>query len=278
MKKVAIQGYPGAFHEIAARRFYGDEIEVIPADTFDDVVDFVEGQVKADTGLMAIENSISGGLLRNHYLLNKSSLQIVGEVYLRIKQNLMALPGVTLEDLREVHSHPMAIAQCKEYFKPHRQIKLVETKDTAESARQIRDHDWMHTGGIASRLAADLYGLNILAEGIETNKKNYTRFIVLNHFMDSGEEPDFNKVSVSFAVSHEIGSLYRALQSLAEAGANMSKIQSTPIPGRPWEYLFFVDFQLEDPGTFGEVFQQLSAASRGLKVLGKYKAGMHHED
>lgn len=278
MKRVVIQGYPGAFHEIAARRFYGDEIQVVPADTFDQVVDLVESQERADTGLMAIENSISGGLLRNHYLLNQSSLQIVGEVYLRIKQNLVVLPGSGLHDLTEVHSHPMAIAQCKQFFKPHRHIKLVETLDTAESARQIRENNWSHVGGIASNLAADLHGLDVLSAGIETNKKNYTRFIVLNHFMDSGEEPNFDKVSVSFAVSHEIGSLYKALKSLADAGANMTKIQSTPIPGRPWEYLFFVDFQLSDPGVFGQVIHQLSDSSRGLKILGKYKSGEHHED
>jgi len=278
MKKVAIQGYPGAFHEIAARRFYADEIEVVPADTFDDVVSFVDGQEKADSGLMAIENSISGGLLRNHYLINHSSLQIVGEIYLRIKQNLLALPGTKIEDLLEVHSHPMAIAQSKRYFKSHPHIKLVETRDTAESARDIQANNWTHIGGVASTLAAEMYGLEVLQDSIETNKKNYTRFIVLNHFMDSGDEHEFDKVSVSFAVSHENGSLYRALKALSDQGANMTKIQSTPIPGRPWEYLFFVDFLLDDVASFGQVFQHLGSNTRGLKVLGKYKSGNHHED
>jgi prephenate dehydratase len=277
--KVAIQGYPGAFHEIAARLYYdGSALEVIPADTFEEVVSLVENNAGADVGMMAIENSIAGSLLYNYNLLNRSSLQISGEVYLRIKQNLLVLPGTKLTELDEVHSHYMAIAQCKEFFKAYPQIKLVETKDTAESARIIADEGLIRTGAIASTLASQMYGLEILRESIETNKLNYTRFIVLEHFMNVPHDEGFNKVSVSFAVSHKTGSLYKALKVLNDLDANMTKIQSTPIAGRPWEYLFFVDFLLDDTNKFGSVIQGLSQTTLGLKILGKYKAGTHHED
>lgn len=279
MKKVAIQGYPGAFHEIAARLYYnGTPLEIVPADTFEEVVSLVENNAGADIGMMAIENSIAGSLLYNYNLINRSSLQISGEVYLRIKQNLLVLPGSDLSELKEVQSHYMAIAQCKEYFKSYPHIKLVETKDTAESARYIAENNLRSVGAIASTLAAEMYGLNILKESIETNKLNYTRFIVLEHFMNVPHDESFNKVSVSFAVSHKTGSLYKALKVLNDLDANMTKIQSTPIPGRPWEYLFFVDFLLDDTGKFGNVIQGLSETTLGLKILGKYKAGQNYED
>ncbi len=278
-KKVVIQGYPGAFHEIAARLYYDDQpIEIVPADTFDEVVSLVENNAGADSGLMAIENSIAGSLLYNYNLLNKSSLTISGELYLRIKHNLLALPGVGLEDLTEVHSHHMAIAQCKEFFQFFPKIKLVETTDTAESARNISDQKLLHVGAIASELAGQMYQLDVLKESVETNKRNYTRFIVLDHFMNAPSDHDFNKVSVSFAVSHEIGSLYRALKVLSDLGANLTKIQSTPIPGRPFEYLFFVDFLLDNKDRFGEIIQGLSETTKGLKILGRYNAGNHHEN
>ena len=277
MIKVAIQGVPGAFHEIAARMYYNSDIEVVPADTFEDVVAKVESNDEAETGMMAIENSIAGSILFNYNLINHSACQIIGEIYLRIKQNLLVLPGSKLADLSEVHSHPMAIAQCKDFFKFYPHIKLVETKDTAESARYIQENSLPNIGALGSSLAGEMYNLETLVEGIETNKRNYTRFVVLDHFMDAPNHPDFNKVSISFAVSHEIGSLYKALKTMADNGANMTKIQSAPIPGRPWEYLFFVDFMLDNVDLFGQVIQGLSMASKGLKILGKYKAGEHHE-
>jgi prephenate dehydratase len=279
IRKVAIQGYPGAFHEIAARFYYqGSEIDIMPADTFEEVVSMVENNAGADVGMMAIENSIAGSLLYNYNLINRASVQISGEIYLRIKQNLLVIPGAKIEDLEEVHSHYMAIAQCKEFFKKYPHIKLVETKDTAESAKYIAETGRSNTGAIASSLAAEMYGMETLEESIETNKLNFTRFIVLEHFMNVPHDEGFNKVSVSFAVSHKTGSLYHALKVLNDLDANMTKIQSTPIPGRPWEYLFFVDFMLEQTERFGSVIQGLSETTLGLKILGKYKAGNHHED
>ncbi len=278
MKKVVIQGYPGAFHEIAARFYYDEEIEIVPADTFDEVVSLVQNNAGADVGLMAIENSIAGSLLYNYDLINKSSLTISGEIFLRIKHNLLALQGTGIQDLTEVHSHHMAIAQCKEFFRFHPHIKLVETKDTAESAKRISELQLPHIGALASDLAAKLYDLEIVVPGVETNKRNYTRFIVLDHFMNAPSDHAFDKVSLSFAVSHEIGSLYRALKVLNDLGANLTKIQSAPIAGRPFEYLFFVDFMLEDQEKFGVLIQGLSETTKGLKILGRYKAGVHHED
>ncbi len=278
IRKVAIQGYPGAFHEIAARLYYDQEaIEIVPADTFDEVVSVVENNAGADVGLMAIENSIAGSLLYNYDLINRSSLSISGEVYLRIKQNLLALPGTKIQDLQEVQSHYMAIAQCKEFFKQYPHIKLVESTDTAETAREIGEQKLTTVGAIASDLAGQMYGLDVLEEGIETNKRNYTRFIVLDHFMNAPSKHYFNKVSVSFAVSHEIGSLHAALKVLSDSGANLTKIQSAPIAGRPWEYLFFVDFLLDEQERFGSIIQGLSENAKGLKILGRYQAGRHHE-
>lgn len=278
MKKVAIQGYPGAFHEIAARFYYDEDIEIVPADTFDQVVSLVENNAGADAGLMAIENSIAGSLLYNYDLINRSSLIISGELFLRIKHNLLALPGKRIQDITEVHSHHMAIAQCKEFFRFHPHIKLVESKDTAESARRIQEEQLQHVGALASDLAGELYQLQAIEESVETNKLNYTRFIVLDHFMNAPSDHSFDKVSLSFAVSHEIGSLYRALKVLNDLGANLTKIQSAPITGRPFEYLFFVDFMLEDQERFGTILQGLSETTKGLKILGRYKAGVHHEN
>ncbi|NND09188.1 MAG: prephenate dehydratase [Saprospiraceae bacterium] len=278
MKKVAIQGYPGAFHEIAARFYYDEDIEIVPADTFDQVVSLVENNAGADVGLMAIENSIAGSLLYNYDLINKSSLTISGELFLRIKHNLLVLPGKKIQDITEVHSHHMAIAQCKEFFRFHPHIKLVESKDTAESARRIQDEQLQHVAALASDLAGEMYHLEAIEQSIETNKLNYTRFIVLDHFMNAPSDHIFDKVSLSFAVSHEIGSLYRALKVLNDLGANLTKIQSAPITGRPFEYLFFVDFMLEKQEQFGAILQGLSETTKGLKILGRYKAGIHHEN
>jgi prephenate dehydratase len=205
-------------------------------------------------------------------------LIISGELFLRIKHNLLALPGKRLQDITEVHSHHMAIAQCKEFFRFHPHIKLVESKDTAESARRIQEEQLQHVGALASDLAGELYQLEAIEESVETNKLNYTRFIVLDHFMNAPSDHAFDKVSLSFAVSHEIGSLYRALKILNDLGANLTKIQSAPITGRPFEYLFFVDFMLEDQERFGTIIQGLSETTKGLKILGRYKAGVHHEN
>ncbi len=275
--RVGIQGVAGAFHDIAARYcFQGRPLEIIPAHTFEELVQMVEGQEKADVGLMAIENTLAGSLMHNYTLLHRSELSITGEVFLRIKQNLMALPGVQIEQLKEVHSHPIAIAQCREFFAQYPDIRLVETEDTALSALRIQEQGLQEVGAIASTLAADIYGMNILAAGIETNKKNHTRFLVL----EEGEvavEAELEKVSLCFATDHEVGSLYKVLAVLAAYNVNLTKIQSTPIIGHPWEYQFYVDFVTEGKVGHQQAIEAIRPLTRNLRVLGVYACGEHYD-
>ncbi len=275
--RVSIQGYAGAFHEVAARHcFQNQPLEIVPAHTFEDLVGMVEAQEEADIGLMAIENTLAGSIMRNYTLLQQSGLHITGEVFLRIKQNLMVLPGVRIEDLREVHSHPMAIAQCREFFTQYPNIRLVETVDTALSAREISENGWSHIGAIASTLAAEIYRLDIIAPGIETNKKNHTRFLVLEKGtpkLDAALE----KVSISFATDHEVGSLYKALAVMAAYNVNLTKIQSAPIIGHPWEYQFYVDFVVQGKVGHEQALDAIRPLTRNLQVHGVYACGEHYE-
>ena len=270
--RVAIQGYAGAFHEAAARQHYGEgRVLTVPAHTFTDVVRKVEtGQ--ADVGLMAIENTLVGSLMANYDLLQTADLRVTAEVYLRIQQNLLTLPGTRLEDLREVYSHPVALEQVREFFRPYPHIQLIEDVDTALSAREVMEKGDPTRGAIASLAAAELYDLEVLAPGIETNKLNHTRFLVLergrDHVADTG-----NKVSLSFATSHESGSLYRVLNVLAAYQVNLTKIQSAPIVGRPWQYRFHVDFLLEGHVTLEQALSAIDPITDELRVLGVYAQG-----
>ena len=276
--RIAIQGFSGAFHEIAANRFHGkDRVNIVPAHTFDELVEMVEQGEKVDGGLMAIENTIAGSLLSNYILLNKSDLNITGEVFLRIRQNLMALPGQTIENLHEVHSHPIAIAQCRKFFKDYPQIKLISTEDTALSARKIKEKGWKGVGAIASTLAADIYEMELLAEGIETNKTNFTRFLVLDKKANLLTKNNVDKVSLCFSVKHEVGSLHKVLEVLVLNKANMTKIQSVPLTGSKWQYVFFIDFVLEPGCDYDKTMIALRKATENLKVLGRYQKGAHYD-
>lgn len=278
VKRIVIQGYPGAFHDVAARLYYSDnEVEIIPADWFDNVVDKVEDPGQADVGMMAIENTLGGGMLENYKLINQSNLHITGEIYLRIVQNLMALPGQKIADLKEVHSHYMAIRQCKAYFKKYPHIKLVETLDTALSAKNIRENNLEGVGAIASNLAAEKYKLDILAESIETNKKNFTRFLVLQHQYFSGNDlTQVDKATISFTTAHAPGSLNKVLSVLAAYNISLSKIQSVPIVGRNWEYMFFADIIAENAMSLDQALRAVRPICNNLKVLGMYQQGKHH--
>lgn len=278
MTKVAIQGYPGAFHEIAARLYYGDRnMEIEPTHTFDDLVKKVEIGEQANAGLMAIENSLAGSLMYNYGLLNESKLSVTGEVYIRIKQNLMTLPGVKIEDLTEVRSHYMAIAQCREFFRQYPHIRLVETADTALSAKEIRDNNLQTVGAIASGLAAEMYNLEIIGASIETNKKNYTRFLVLENVEKTMQPIGANKVSLCFAVPHEPGGLYKVLGVLSAYNVNLTKIQSTPIVGQTWEYRFFVDFVVNGNLSWQQAIGAIEPLTSDLKILGVYQSGEHYD-
>ncbi len=275
--RIAIQGYPGAFHDVAARSYYSKrDVEIIPADWFDNLVDLVEDPGKADVGMMAIENTLGGGILENYKLINQSNLHITGEIYLRIVQNLMALPGQKIEELTEVHSHYMAIRQCKPFFKKYPHIKLVETLDTALSAKNIRENNLKGVGAIASSLAAELYGMELLAKGIETNKKNFTRFLVLQHQYFSGNDlTQVDKATISFTTNHAAGSLNKVLSVLAAYNISLSKIQSVPIVGRNWQYMFFADIIAENAMRLDQGLRAVRPICNNLKVLGMYEQGKH---
>ncbi|MEN0005070.1 MAG: prephenate dehydratase [Bacteroidota bacterium] len=277
-RRVCIQGYAGAFHEIAARHcFQAEEIEVVPAHTFDDLVGMIEKGVETDLGLMAIENTLAGSLMYNYNLLNSSQLAITGEVFLRIKQNLLALPGTRIEELEEVHSHPIAIAQCRAFFRQYPHIRLVETVDTALAAKRVRNEHLTKVGAIASTLAGDIYDMEVLAGGIETNKKNHTRFLVLERKVEVQMDAAANKVSLCFSIDHEVGSLYKILSVLAAYHVNLTKIQSAPIIGQPWEYLFFVDFVAEGKVGCQQAIDAIRPITHNLHVMGVYHKGQHFD-
>lgn len=276
-KRIAIQGVSGAFHHVASRRFYNDEnLEIIPSDTFEELIEKTSNNTITDNALMAIENTIAGTILNNYQLLNQSDLYIVGEISLRIQQNLMVNPGVKIEDLTEVYSHPVAIMQCLKFFKQYPHIKLIEAEDTALSAKRVKDSNSKNIGAIASFLAADMYGLEIIGESIETFKKNYTRFLVLDR-IESERNQEFNKVSICFSLPHEVGSLHQVLATLALSNANLTKIQSAPLLDSEFEYLFFVDFLLESNSDFEGIMNLVKKHTKELRVLGTYKKGEKYE-
>jgi prephenate dehydratase len=273
-KRIVIQGGYGAFHEIAAHKFFENEdIEIYPRDTFKDLMTALRKD-KADYGIMAIENSLAGSILPNYNLLRESPMKIIGEIYMRIRQNLIALPGQTIKDIQEVYSHPMAILQCQVFFDQYKQIKLIESMDTALSAKDIREKNLTATAAIASGLAAEKYDLEIIASGIETNKKNYTRFLILGNGSDKiPGDRDVNKASVHFAISHKIGSLSKILSILSYYEINLSKIQSMPIIGRDWEYQFYIDVEINDYELYTQSLIAIKPFTSDLGILGEYKRG-----
>lgn len=271
-KRVSIQGFEGSFHQVAAQQFYGKDTAVICCATFKEVVKLAADNKQGDGGIMAIENSIAGSILPNYNLLLKSNLKIVGEVYLQIKQNLLVNPGVSLDDIREVHSHPMAIQQCFGFLDKYN-WKLVETEDTALSAKHVHQHKSKHIAAIASKLAADLYNLEIIAPNIHTLKSNYTRFLVLQKQDIANEIAGADKASINFFTDHSKGSLAKVLTKIAEEGINLSKLQSMPIPGSDFKYSFHADMEFDTVEQFKKVIKKIEALTDGLSVLGVYKNG-----
>jgi prephenate dehydratase len=271
MMRTAIQGEKGCFHEVAARLFFEDEtIDIVPCTTFDLTLLAVK-EGKADFAAMAIENARSGSILSNYTLIRESGMKIIGEINLRIKQNLMALPGQQLIAIREIRSHPIALSQCMTYLSHLRGVTLVETDDTAGSARYISENKLKGVGTVASKSAAELYGLEILAPGIETYKKNYTRFLILGDEKDA--RSDGNKVSICFSTGHQPGSLATVLVKLAELDINLSKIQSVPRLNGDWEYMFYADLELKPDHDMGLVKNVLENYTTNLEVLGIYNKG-----
>lgn len=271
-KKVAIQGVKGCFHEQAARLFYEDHGHIVP-----DIIECAtfEGLYKslssgmADAAVMAIENTVSGGLLPNFELLRRYDRKIKGEVFLRIQQNLMALPSQKIEDIKEVRTHYMAINQTREFFKDYPWIRLVESEDTAKSAAEVAEQGLAGVGAVASELSAELYGLEILAPGIETYKQNFTRFLIFDDSIEV-DPSKVNKSSMCFTLPHTPGSLAHVLTILSFYGMNLTRIQSLPIPGQEWQYFFYVDIKFDDYTRYEQALAAVRPLMEDLTILGEY--------
>ena len=275
-KKVAIQGIAGCYHDIAARNYYeGEEIEIIPCNTFPDVISTIKKDPSV-VGLMAIENTIAGSLLQNHELIRESGLKVTGEYKLRISHSLVALPGTSIHDITEVNSHPIALMQCTEFLNTLPNAKVVEKEDTAMSARWIAENHIEGHAAICGKLAAEIYGMEVLADGIETNKRNFTRFLSIADRWLADEimrDVDKNKSSLVFAVPHTSGSLSKVLAVLSFYDMNLTKIQSLPIIGREWEYLFYVDLTFTDYARYQKALDAIQPLTKDLKILGEYAEG-----
>ncbi|WP_445382885.1 prephenate dehydratase [Robiginitalea sp. IMCC43444] len=268
--KIAIQGIKGSNHHAVAREYFGEGIDMIECMSFHGLVDRLTEGV-ADKGVMAIENSIAGSIIPNYALVCESGLHIIGEHYLNIHHHLMALPGQQIAEITEVHSHPMALLQCREYLKTQPHIKMVEDVDTAETARRIQNGKIKGLAAIAPAMAAELYGLDILASEIQTIKNNATRFIIVKTKNKAIPREAINKASIRFLTDHKRGSLATVLNVMSDCNLNLTKIQSLPVIETPWKYSFFVDVTFEQYGHFEKAKALLEIMTEDFRVLGEYK-------
>ncbi|HMG07541.1 MAG TPA: prephenate dehydratase [Mucilaginibacter sp.] len=271
--RVAIQGIRASFHEEAAIRYFGENAQTIECNSFKQTFEALKNK-EADYVVMAIENSIAGSILPNYTLLLNYGFPVVGEIYLPIQLHLMALPGVKFEDIKYVTSHPIALRQCVDFFDEYPHLKIVESNDTAACAKRIRDEQLTDTVAIANSLAAKLYGLDVLERRIESNKKNFTRFLILTHH-DNVEKKNANKASLCFQVSNKVGALAKVLNIFADEGINMSKIQSMPILGKRNEYNFYVDIEWEEQKQYDTSIRQILKYTHNFNILGEYE---RHDD
>ena len=275
-KKVAIQGVAGCYHDIAAHNYFeGEEIEIVPCETFRDEITMIKKDPSI-LGMMAIENTIAGSLLQNHELIRESGLCVIGEYKLRISHSLVALPGSTIEDITEVNSHPIALMQCTEFLDTMPHAKVVEKDDTADSARWISENQLKGHAAICGKYAAKIYNMEVLAEGIETNKRNFTRFLAITDRWTADEmikDNDKNKASLVFALPHSSGSLSKVLSVLSFYDMNLTKIQSLPIIGREWEYMFYIDLTFADYTRYRQALDAIRPLTKDLQILGEYAEG-----
>jgi prephenate dehydratase len=271
--KIAIQGFEASFHEITAIQFFGNEIETVECATFPKLFDVME-KGEADFAVCAIENSLAGSILPNYAHLRNSNLEIVGEVYLRIEMNLMALPNQEMHQIEEIHSHPMALLQCQGFFENYPQIQLVESNDTALSAKEIKEKHIKHRAAVASKRAAELFELDIIAADIHDNKRNFTRFLVLSKPTTIDHRPSaINKSSISFRAHHTAGSLAKVLTIIGNHNINLTKIQSLPVVGEEWQYYMYADLEFEDVDSYRNMLEEIEPLSKELKILGEYQQG-----
>jgi len=270
VKSVAIQGIKGSFHHIVSQQYFENSITIGEYLSFDEAVASIITN-EQDACVMALENSIAGSIIPNYALIDTHNLKIIGEYYLDIQHHLMALPNQTIADITEVYSHPMALLQCKEFFKKYPHIKLIEDKDTAEVAQRIQEKKLLHTGAIASTLAAQLFELDILAKSIQTIKHNETRFVIVKTEAPKVSNTKITKVSLKFELDHKRGSLATVLNVLSDCKLNLTKIQSLPKIETPWKYAFFVDVTFNDYNDYSKAKSILKIMSQDLKILGEYK-------
>jgi prephenate dehydratase len=267
--RVAIQGIKASFHEEAAFKFFGRDIETIECTSFKQTCEVLEND-KADFVIMAIENSIAGSLLPNYTLIRDYNFAVHGEVYLPIQLHLMALPGVKFEDIKFATSHPIAIRQCVDFFDDYPNIQVMESSDTAACAKKIRDEQLTDTVAIANTLAAELYGLNIIERRIESNKKNYTRFLILQKDKTEGDKK-INKASICFQVGNHVGALSKVLNIFAELNVNLTKIQSMPVLGKRNEYYFYVDMEWKEMENYDTAIRKALKYTVNFNIMGEYE-------
>ena len=290
MNSVAIQGIKGSNHYLVAKQYFGTEIAFNECLSFDQLVNAIITE-NCDYGVMALENTIAGSIIPNYALIDHNKLTIVGEYYLNIHHHLMALPGQTLADIREVCSHPMALLQCKQFFKPFEHIKLVEDVDTAEVAKRIAKHQLKGFAAIAPRIAADLFHLEVLEDDIQTIKNNATRFVILRKrdhtkhnkgkyiqgsslaLGNQHQDDKIDKASLKFELDHQRGSLAAVLNVMSDCRLNLTKIQSLPKIETPWKYAFFVDVTFDNYQDYTKAVAVVKIMAEELKVLGEYKNG-----
>ncbi len=274
MKKVTIQGVAGCYHDAAAHLYFdGEEIQTIECETFPVMFDTLSTDASL-LGIVAIENTIAGSLLQNHELLRQSNLRIIGELKLRISHVLCSLPGQSIDALTEVNSHPMALMQCEQFLRRHPNLKIVERLDTAGSAKEISEGKLTGHAAVCGEYAANLYGLEILEKSIETNKRNFTRFLIVADPLLASEigptEREINKASIVFTLPHTHGALSKVLTILSFYDINLSKIQSTPIVGREWEYRFYVDVTFDSLIRYHQAIEAVRPLIKDLRILGEY--------
>ena len=272
MKRIAIQGIAGSFHEDAARKYFGnEEIEVVECRSFQSVCELIDSD-SVDIAVMAIENSIAGSLLQNYALIRNYHLRIIGEIYIHIQMNLMALPGVNRKDIREIYSHPVSFLQCNEYLEKYfPSVERKELGDNAKVAKLISTEKIEYAAAISNLRSAELYGLQVLDKGLESNKKNYTRFWILSKHSNPSDKS--NKASICFEVGHYYGALARVLNIFAENKINLNKIQSVPILGKPNEYTIHVDIEWEELRNYDHAIHMVLKSASSLSILGEYIRG-----
>jgi prephenate dehydratase len=269
--RIAIQGFQASFHETAALQFFGNEIDLVECANFPQLFTAMKSG-KSDFGICAFENALAGSILPNYALLRNSNLEIFGEVYLCIEMNLLALNGQTVENIEEIHSHPMALLQCQNFLEQYPHIRLVESSDTGFAAKEIAEKQIKNRAAIASSRAGEVFNLETLAADIHDNKRNFTRFLALRK--RNGElVRGINKSSISFRANHTAGSLAKILTIIGEHGINLNKIQSLPVVGEEWKYFFYVDLRFEDFADYRKMMDEIEPLTTELKILGEYQQG-----